>query len=211
MASSTVVKRADLYPAATVVRLFRLDNPNRAELSKQAGNPEGWQSALPKVGEATVAANGELTFTNLEPAVQYLAWASVAGSDAYLRVQVPTDAAGQPREPFAENANATGAAVALTRAAVAGKRYVVTEISASIVATGAVAASKAIEVFVEQGARKVFLGLLAQSKTTGAGEGAASASWPCHIAFGVGEELKVSSTTPDANAHLSVNASGYVE
>jgi hypothetical protein len=76
-----VIRRADLFPVGTAVRVYALPHP-------EAGVPLSAPPIGAIVEEATVAATGTLTFTSL-PAGYYVAWASAS---AYLRFGIPTGA-----------------------------------------------------------------------------------------------------------------------
>lgn len=75
MANVTTVVSSSKWPPATEVKLF-LPAANR----HFEGKPSGTASA-----EATVAATGKVTFTNLPEGI-YAGWASVAGTNANLQV-----------------------------------------------------------------------------------------------------------------------------
>ncbi len=81
MTGEIVIRRSDLFPVGTTVRVYALAHPEAA--IPLSGVPVG-----AVVTEAAVAGTGSLTFTALPENVYYVAYAVVGGLDTYLRFHI---------------------------------------------------------------------------------------------------------------------------
>lgn len=92
--ATVVINHPELYPGATVVKMFALPTPRPGELLKNTGDPEGWKPTLTKLGTITASA-GVLTITigvganELPSGKPALLWAEVGGKDVYLSIRAP--------------------------------------------------------------------------------------------------------------------------
>lgn len=211
MASTVVVKRSDLYPAGTTVKLFVLPNNARAELTQQHGDPEAWVPALLKQTSAVVSAQGTLSFAGLVGGGQYYAWANVGGEDRYLRVMAPTSPALGTGEAWAEWEEATAGVCTVSVAAVPNRRRVVTAISGFLICTGATAAVKRIKVTLKSGVRTVWEGTLVQPKVTEAGAKDEFALSGLQLPGEIGAAMTLEAQAGEANVVVQLNMAGYTE
>lgn len=130
MSTEIVIRRADLFPVGTLVRIYALSHP-------EAGVPVSGTPPGAIVAEATVAGTGALTYTELTQGVYYVAYASVAGEDRYLRFH-----SSFPAE-FDELEGGIGIAVEGNRVSVDGSIAKKTEVAAEKTRAEAAEALKA--------------------------------------------------------------------
>lgn len=84
--ANLVLKRGELYPPGTKVKVFTLAQPFIAELDSQVGSPAAWHPPQAELEEVTTDSEGKTTITTAVSGVPYVCWAQVAGVDVYLKV-----------------------------------------------------------------------------------------------------------------------------
>lgn len=84
--ANLVIKRGELYPPGTKVKVFTLAQPFIAELGNQVGSPASWHPPQAELEEVTADANGTTTIATAVTGVPYICWAQVGGLDVYVKV-----------------------------------------------------------------------------------------------------------------------------